>query len=239
MDRTREAVHTNASVGFEFNMPSLAGTSSDLDALGRPGADKNYGIIKGDILHAFYLEPLFDPNATNSGGLANEILLSTRGQYAFGSRLIPNEEMAVGGLYTVRGYPESITAGDSVIIGTAEYRFHLPKILGADPEPGSFFGQQFRYRPQYQYGPTDWDLILKAFIDAGAVMNTDKQAAFEVDSTLIGAGIGVELAVTRHFNARVDWGFALNGLEDAAGNSTVRSGHNELEFVLTLVWGKT
>ena len=46
---------------------------------------------------------------------------------ATGSRLVPNEEMAVGGLYTVRGYPESITAGDTVINGTIEYRYHLAK----------------------------------------------------------------------------------------------------------------
>jgi hemolysin activation/secretion protein len=236
LERNTESVHTNASARVEFNVSSLAGTSDNVDALGRINADANFWVIRADATHAFYLEPLFDPNATKTGGLANEAYFSLRTQIAPWSRLIPNEEVAVGGLYTVRGYPESITAGDSVIIATAEYRYHLPKGLSANPNPGSLFGQQFRYRPQYQFGPTDWDFVLKGFMDFGQTWNTDREPTFEVDHTLVGAGIGAELAVTRHFNIRVDWGFALNKLKDSSGATTVRDGHNELEFVLTLVY---
>jgi hemolysin activation/secretion protein len=235
LERNTDSEHTNAWLGVLFNLPGVAGTGENLDALGRVGADRDYWIIKGNVTHAFYLEPIFDPNATNTGGLANEMLLSANGQLSPSSRLIPNEEMTAGGLYTVRGYPESITAGDSVIFGTAEYRYHIAKNLAANPAPGTLFGREFRYRPQYQYGPTDWDLILKGFVDVGRVVNTDRQP-FEVDHTLVGAGIGAELAVTRHFNVRVDWGFALNKLKDSTGATTVDSGHNELEFVLTVVY---
>jgi hemolysin activation/secretion protein len=235
LERNLESMRTNASLGFEFNVPGIAGTSDNLDALGRTGADSSYSIIKGEGVHSFYLEPLFDPDATNTGGLANEVLLVARAQIAAWNRLIPNEQQVAGGLYTVRGYPESITAGDSAIIGTVEYRYHLPKGLAANPTPGTLFGKEFRYRPQYQYGPTDWDLILKAFVDAGRVWNTDRMS-FEKDQTLVGVGIGAELAVTRHFNVRVDWGFALKGLTDSTGASIVDDGHNELEFVATLVY---
>lgn len=235
LERNTEAVHTYASIGLDFNLPGLAGTDDNLDVLGRTGADKDFWIVKADASHAFYLEPLFDPNATNTGGLANEVVLQFHGQLAPGSRLVPNEEMAVGGLYTVRGYPESITAGDTVLNATAEYRYHVAKNLGADPTPGKLFGSDFRYRPQYQYGPTDWDLMLKAFVDAARVINTDRES-FEVDQTLVGAGVGAELAVTRHFNLRLDWGFALNRLQDSTGATTVSAGHNELEFVLSVVY---
>jgi hemolysin activation/secretion protein len=235
LERNLESMRTTASLGFEFNLPGIAGTSDNLDALGRIGAENNYSILKGEGTHSFYLEPLFDPDAVNTGGLANEILLVARGQYSMGNRLIPNEEQTAGGLYTVRGYPESITAGDSAIIATVEYRYHIPKSLSANPTPGTLFGKEFRYRPQYQYGPTDWDLILKAFVDAGSVWITDP-LSFEKDQTLVGVGIGAELAVTRHFNVRVDWGFALKGLTDSTGASIVDDGHNELEFVATVVY---
>ena len=165
----------------------------------------------------------------------HELLFIGKGQYAFDNRLIPNEEQAVGGLYTVRGYPESVTAGDTVVMGTAEYRFHLPKLMNSESAPGRLFGQPFRYRPQYEFGPTDWDLVLKAFVDGARVLNTDRQP-FEMDHTMFGAGIGAELSVTRRFNLRVDWGFALKDLVDSGGATTVDSGHNELSFVLTLIY---
>lgn len=235
LERQTEIARTNASIGLEFNMSGLAGTGEDLDALGRTLADDDWVLLRADATHSFYLEPLFDPNAANTGGLAHEVLFNVRGQYAFDHRLIPNEEQPVGGLYTVRGYPESATAGDTVILGTAEYRYHLPKNLSPNPTPGSLFNKPFRWRPQYQYGPTDWDLVLKAFVDAARVVNSDR-LDFEVDSTLVGAGIGAELSVTRRFNLRVDWGFALRDLRNAAGDRDVDAGHNELSFVLTLIY---
>lgn len=235
LERNITAMRTNATIGIEFNASGIAGTNDNLDALGRTGADSDFVVLRGEATHSFYLEPFFDRNAESTGGLAHEIFLSTRGQYAFDNRLIPNEEQVAGGLYTVRGYPESATAGDTVIVGTAEYRYHLAKNLDPNPMPGSLFGHDFRWRPQYQYGPTDWDLILKAFVDAGRVTNSDRQS-FESDNTLIGAGIGAELSVSRHFNLRVDWGFALRDLNDAGSGDDVNAGDSELSFVLTLIY---
>ena len=235
LERNTEIARTNASLGVEFNASGLAGTGEDLDALGRTAADEDWVLLRGEASHSFYLEPLFDPNASNTGGLAHEVLLTSRGQYAFDNRLIPNEEQPVGGLYTVRGYPESATAGDTVVMATAEYRYHLPKNLSPSPTPGSLFGDPFRWRPQYQYGPTDWDLVLKGFVDAARVLNSDR-LPFEADNTLVSAGIGAELSVTRRFNLRVDWGFALRDLKSASGDSEVDAGHNEVSFVLTLIY---
>ena len=59
--------------------------------------------------------------------------LSTRGQIRFDDRLVPQFQQVAGGMFTVRGYEQSIVAGDSVVIGSAEYRFHLPRML--DPGP--------------------------------------------------------------------------------------------------------
>lgn len=235
LERHRDASRLDAQVGLDFNWASAAGTDEDLDALGRVAADDNYAVFRGEIVHSFFLDPVFRKDPENAKGLAHEILWSVKGQYALGNRLIPNEEQVAGGLYTVRGYPHAIVAGDNAIIGSAEYRFHLPRALEPRVDPGTFAGKPFRWRPQYPYGPTDWDLVLKAFVDAARVTNTDRQS-FEVDHTLLGAGVGAEFSLTRRFSVRTDLGFALKELEDETGESMVDAGHAELHIVITLVY---
>jgi hemolysin activation/secretion protein len=238
LERHREDTRTDAMLGLRFNMPGVAGTDDDLDPLGRTDPDRSFAVLQGEVTHSFYLDPILRTSAgqgSQGAGLAHEILLAGRGQSSLGSRLIPNEQMTAGGLYTVRGYPESIVAGDSVYMGTLEYRLHVPRALSPELNPGSFIGEPFRWRPQYEYGPTDWDLVLKAFVDAASVSQSSRES-FEFDSTLIGAGIGAELAITRRFNLRADLGFALNEVRDASGESVVDAGHVELHLVLTVIY---
>jgi hemolysin activation/secretion protein len=217
MERYTDTASTSAMVNFETNLPSIAGTDSDLNALGRNGADDDWVAMQWDVNQSFFLEPLIartawlDPNSRGAT-LAHEISLSFKGQYAFDARLVPNFEQVAGGLYTVRGYPESAAAGDGVIIGSAEYRFHLPRALQWKAEPGSLFGQPFRWRPQQPYGSADWDLVCKAFFDVGRTIISDSATA-EPEETLMGTGIGVEFIFKRNFNLRADWGFVLNRLE--------------------------
>lgn len=236
VEREREASRSFASLTYELSLSGVSRTDeSEIDELGRLNAEEDWEVLRLDASHAFFLEPLFDRRLGRAESLAHEVVLSARGQYGFNNRFIPNAQEAVGGLYSVRGYPESITAGDSVIMATAEYRFHLPRALRPNPEPGDFFGQPFRYRPQYAYGPTDWDLILRGFVD-WAWVNVSRPESFERDHRLLGAGIGVELAITRRFNLRVDWGFALEDLETADGETEVDAGDSEVYFVGTVVF---
>lgn len=109
---------------------------------------------------------------------------------------MPNFQQTAGGLYTVRGYPEAVVAGDNAFIASAEYRYHLPRGLSSSVQPSEFFGTPFRFRPQYPYGPVDWDLIFKGFVDFGRVTHEDRQS-FEEDATLVSVGIGAELAAFR------------------------------------------
>lgn len=235
LQRHRDASQIDASIGVDFNLADVAGTEEDLDPLGRTDADRDYAVLRADISHAFYLDPYLRNDPENAKGLAHEIMWTVKGQHALGHRLIPNEEMTAGGLYTVRGYPHAVVAGDNVVMGTAEYRFHLPRALPARVDPGSFMGKPFRWRPQYAYGPTDWDFILRAFIDAARVTNTDRQS-FEADYSLVGAGVGAEFALTRRFSVRTDLGFALKELRDANDEQLVDAGHAELHVVITLVY---
>jgi hemolysin activation/secretion protein len=229
----RESFRTNAQATLEF---SLDGASDEAQQqLGRTNADENFVLVRASGEHAFYVEPLLDPSLDRFSGFAHEIALRAGGQFTFGQRLIPNYEDVLGGIYSVRGYPEAIVAGDHSLVVSAEYRLHIPALLGSQVEPGSFFGQPFRWKPQYEYGPTDWDLIARAFVDAGWVGNQDRES-FEKDQTLLGAGVGLELALTRHFNLRADLGVALKELENADGSTLVEQGDVQLHFVGTLVY---
>ena len=189
------------------------------------------GAIEYKDINEITLEERMDERT----GFAHEVALRAAGQYAFGSRLVPNYQDVMGGLYTVRGYPEAIVAGDSSVVASAEYRLHVPALLTSREEAGSLFGKPFRWRPQYAYGPTDWDLIARAFVDVGRTMNSDRES-FEVDQTLVGAGVGLELSITRRFNVRADVGWALEGLDNADGSTLVERGDVQLHFVGTVVY---
>jgi hemolysin activation/secretion protein len=232
-ERRREDVRTTAQAMVEF---SIDGASDEArDTLGRFNAAENWQVLRADVNHEFYLEPLFDPSLAASPGLRHEIGLRAAAQTSFGQRLIPNYQDVIGGMYTVRGYPEAVAAGDQSLVLSAEYRFHVANALGISEEPGSFMGRPFRWRPQYEYGPTDWDLIARAFVDAGWTRNIDRES-FEIDQTLIGAGLGLELQLTRRFNVRIDYGWALTDVERVGGGNEVDAGDSQWHLVATLVY---
>lgn len=237
LTRTTDTAATFVSGGFEWNMPDVAGTNQEqLDNMGRINPDRDWLTFQWDMSQSFYLDPLIygdrwhDTGPNGRATLAHEVALSFRGQYAFDDRLIPNFEQTVGGMYTVRGYPESIVAGDTVLVGSAEYRFHVPQALGFDPTPGTLFGNSFRFKPQQPYGRADWDLVLKAFVDVGQNINS-QQESFETDNTLVGTGLGVEFYFKRYLSIRMDWGVALEGIE-----GEVSSGESRINFSATILF---
>lgn len=237
VERTTDLESSLAFVRLEGNIPDLAGTDEDeLDALGRLRTDDSWLTLQWDLSHSFYLEPLLNNEAWRTEPrwqtLAHELALSFRGQYAFDYRLVPNFEQVIGGLYSVRGYPESVVAGDTVLIGSIEYRWHIPRSLPvqADPNATPLFGQPFRWAPQQPYGRADWDLILRGFFDAGRAINSER-LSFEEDQTLLGVGVGLEFLFKRNLSVRVDWGVAL---EDVEGE--VDSGDSQVHFSATLLF---
>jgi hemolysin activation/secretion protein len=147
-------------------------------------------------------------------------------------RLIPQEEEVVGGLFTVRGYPESVVAADSVFIASAEYRFHYPRSRPhmEIEKQRKLFGKPFRWVPEAPYGKADWDLILKAFFDVGTTIQTDR-LGFEQDDTLIGTGVGVEIQFKQNLTLRLDWGFVLSEIENE-----VDVGDNRVHVVFTVLY---
>lgn len=217
-------------------------SDTQLSNLGRLNTNSTAFLVQAVGSDSFFLEPLIQREKFNAAtsSLAHEIFLSMRAQYAFDYRVIPAAEEVAGGLYSVRGYPESISAGDTVIVGTAEYRFHLPRALAPSntlvkpgeqaPPPSNFLGQPFNFRPPQYFGRPDWDLILRGFIDAGQTIN-DRRQSFEHNDTLVGTGVGIEVDFRQYISARLDWGVALNGIPNETS-----AGDNRVSFVFTVTY---
>ena len=221
-------------------------------ALGRNNVDSNWQILRGHFHSNLFLEPLIfgadwkERSTWQSSTLAHELNFKFNFQYVLGDdRVIPQEQFIVGGFATVRGYDESVAAGDSGVNMNLEYRYHLPRslkpyaVLGKSSKPkreSSGFFNNFNLRPPYVYGSPDWDLILISFVDYGYTHVNEKLSG-EENLTLTSAGLGAELQVLSNLSIRLDWGLVLNTLksngveiEDAA------SGDSRFHFITTLSW---
>ena len=253
-DRIADTASTWGSVMLEWTESGLSHMPRhQLTRLGRYEPDRDGTVLKFDANHSFYLEPLInpgawaDPGSYRSSTLAHEIYFAARGQYAMGDRLIPQHEYVAGGIYTVRGYPESIVAGDSAYVFTAEYRFHVPRILkpyatrnaeleaqkkeaDAGPAKLPLFNTPFKFAPQQVYGRPDWDLILRAFYDIGRVVQVHRQT-YETDSTIEGVGVGFEFRFKSNISVRCDYAVTLDSVN--TGNRHVSRGDNRIHAVFT------
>jgi hypothetical protein len=220
-ERTNAYSNFFAQVGAQHARP--LGSSDDYQNafaadLGRSATDPRWWTINFDLGISYYLEPLLfpssfrDPTTAWTSTLSHELSLGIRGQYAFDYRLIPQSSQVIGGLYTVRGFPQGIAVGDSVYLGTFEYRFHLPRSLPVRRRPVDLpWVGDFRIAPQQVYGRPDWDLVFRAFVDAGKSIRNDRALATgtEIDQTLVGAGVGVELVFRNNLRVRVDWAHGI------------------------------
>jgi len=197
----------------------------DLALLGNGDADDNFVLGTLDASLSFYLEPLLDrrawedPETPESSTLAHEIALAARGQYAFGNRLVPQFQEVVGGFYTVRGYKQSAASGDNLILGSLEYRFHLPRLFAPDATPPEIPGMgPFRARPPHVWAAPDWDLVFRLFTDAAHVTASHALES-EPSQSLFSAGGGVELQVLRNLTLRADVGHVFSDVEDGSSAS--------------------
>jgi hemolysin activation/secretion protein len=183
-------------------------------------------VLRWDGRLAFYLEPLLDrqawedPETPGSSTLAHEVVLSTRGQWAFNYRLIPQYQQTAGGLFSVRGYKQAAIAGDNLVLGTAEYRLHLPRLLDPDPEPPVFpLIGEFRLRPRSIYGRPDWDFVMKLFSDAGRV-HSNRRFSSEAHETLVSIGGGIEMQLFRNLKLQLDAGHVLDSVGSSESGDT-------------------
>jgi hypothetical protein len=225
---------------------SVEGTANhlrkDAELLGRLEPDRRWVLAKWDFEASHYLEPLLnpsawaDPSTPASSTLAHEVAISSNGQWSFGSRLIPQASQVIGGLFSVRGYDNSLVTGDSVAVGTFEYRFHLARSLPVSARPLHLpFLGDFRAVPQQAYGRADWDLILRAFTDIGQTWryNAPKNSP-ESNDLLWSAGVGVELQLGGHIRARVDYAQVLK--EAGPRGDVNKVGDDHFHFLFSILY---
>lgn len=102
-------------------------------------------------------------------------------------RLLSLEQFSVGGLGTVRGYPQDLLLTDNGLVISAETRF---PILRVDSVDGL--------------------LQITPFIDFGVGWNNDRSNNPTPNpNTLVGAGFGFLWQMGDNFTARLDWGIPL------------------------------
>jgi hemolysin activation/secretion protein len=170
--------------------------------------------------------------------------------------LVPQLLAVAGGFDTVRGYDESFTSADSVVIGSAEYRLHLarqfvkpsslveaekgvkqPVVSDPARRGAGDVGNTFAMRPRTVASIADWDLVFRTFVDFGKTHNNGRLAGVEADHTLLGAGFGLEFQVYNpaYLTVRADLGFALRDDNQIQGRE-VSAGDSRLHMSVTLAW---
>ncbi|MEX2205834.1 MAG: hypothetical protein WEF50_06350 [Myxococcota bacterium] len=239
LERVRPASRMFARLGFEQSVPFIAGTDSDdideFSRAGRSDVDNDWRMISLDVRGSFLLRPWLRGVPVRAGRtlrpreLAHELAWRLGGQYSLGTRLIPQVEGVLGGPGTVRGYPQSIAAGDSVFGGSVEHRFHVPlSIAAVMPWQLPLIGE-FRPGPDADQRLPDWDFVVATFFDYGQTWNQSAVPG-EEDATLSSLGLAFEVVVRRNFSMRFDYGFALSDVDFA----DVQSGDTEANFAATV-----
>lgn len=128
-----------------------------------------------------------------------------------GQPLVSNEQMAIGGADTVRGYLESAAAGERGLALSAEWRSpQLSRLWPGTPDSLT-------------------ELRALAFVDWGAVKVIEPITAQDRFS-LASLGLGLRLRMVQGTQATVQWAYPLK----AVGNTT--KGDHRLHFNLTHEW---
>lgn len=252
LERFTETMQTTFRLGWETNLADLAGTTPDaIFGLGRLDSDTEFNLLKFEFSHSTYVEPLLFRKDFREGRnwrrstRAHELYFSARGQQVLDNmRLIPQKQLAIGGMFSVRGYPESVSGGDNVTYATAEYRFHIPRAFRPYNEstavpgqrsasPPSYFGRPFFWKPAQVYGLPDWDLVFRTFVDAGYT-RVVRPRPEEIDRTLVGVGAGLELQAYGMLSVRMDYGMTLERVK--TGNEDVQPGSSRVHLMASFTW---
>lgn len=185
---------TKAGVSFNFQMRGLVADEAEFDAKrfkGRP----NYAYLRGTFLHEETWPAGWGANLRGTWQVASQALVS-------------NEQFAIGGADTVRGYLESAALGENGLAISLEARTpNLAKRL--DDALDEFYAL--------------------VFFDGGEVRVRDPITADD-RFTISGTGLGVRLKGWGGVSAGLDWAMAMNEL------GKTRRGDSRAHFRLGYEW---
>jgi hemolysin activation/secretion protein len=182
-EKSTTALNLGANVG-------LRGVVNDADefAYKRYNARPNYFYLRGGLRYD-----------RGSLPIPGRLFVRVDGQVTL-EPLISNEQFAIGGAESVRGYLEAEQLGDNGLSGTLEW--HTPAL--ADGWGGGWMQGSYAL----------------VFADAGLVGILDALPEQSSGTELASAGIGLRLAPWKRFDAELDWAYPfLAGERTAEGDS--------------------
>jgi len=165
---------TDLNAGLNFTFRGVGSSLSELDN-SRFAADGGYIILHGDLAHTHELPGGLQIYGKMQGQVANEPLLSS-------------EQIAAGGVSTVRGYLESEEEGDNGVFGSVELR---------SPSLGDWL----------HHGVDEWRIY--TFCDVGMVSVIDTLPEQQERFTLASFGVGTRLRILNHLNGSLDVGVPM------------------------------
>ncbi len=146
---------------------------------------------------AQYVHRLFDTQAQLVGRVAAQLA---------DDNLLALEQIAVGGVNSVRGYRENQLVRDQALLGTIEVR--IPIVTDVNGR------EQFTLVPFFDIGHG---------YNAGSVSDSD---------TIASVGLGFILTPNRHINVELFWGYAFKDFDTPEDNLQDAG----LHFAVTLLW---
>ncbi len=177
-EKNEDAVRgtTEMSMGVTANVRGIGSPAAKLDR-NRYGSDGNFFVFHGEVSHTEKLRRDW------------EAFLKIHGQAA-DQPLVNSEQVAGGGMSTVRGYIEAEAVGDNGIFGTAELRtpslLREIKVKTNPSDPDERTGDEWRF-----YG----------FLDAGAITLHQVLPQQISSYRLASFGLGTELQWRKNFHA--------------------------------------
>jgi len=206
-DKNSDDESLKSTFTFGGNIPGIAGTDqSKLVTLGSPNLDKNFQMLRLRLYYSTFLRSLkpssFPEDKTYYP--PHQVLFICNGQYGFDYRIIPQEKVIYGGMFTVRGYSELITSGDTGLNSTFQYQYHIAR----------GYANNLAYKNKLP----NWDLLLSCFIDYGGTI-INKHQDHEMNYSLLGSGVGLEFKLGANLVLHGQLAFPLTPFHDPVNSS--------------------
>ena len=163
---------TEFNTALNFHIRGMGSGERDY-ANKRYNADADYVYLHGDLAHTHDLK----------GG--SQVFGKVQGQLS-SQPLVNGEQIAGGGLGTVRGYLEATVLGDNGVFGTVELR--SPSLIGT-PDKNGARSSEWRFH---------------AFADGGLVGIYDALPSQQGQFGLASAGVGTRFKAFTHYNGSLD-----------------------------------
>ena len=130
-------------------------------------------------------------------------------------KLLPQEQLFLGGARSIRGYPESDYGADSAIQSRLDYL--LPP-----------YGMPETWKMPFDKMPLKDQVNVIAFFDTGYGRAHDPSQTEKRSDFLMGVGGGFEIRFRQNVSARLEWGVPLGD------KPITEAGHSQLHFTLNM-----